>query len=93
MDFIIRPVKLEDAAFINEIRGMDGVRENMYGIFSERITRSEDSIKGLTDNDHMLVAEIEENGMKKVVGMVGMKVNGHQRLRHSASVGIMIHVD
>ncbi len=93
MDFIIRPVKLEDAASINEMRRMDGIRENMYGIFSERVTRSEDSIKGLTDNDHLLVAEVEENGLKRIVGMVGMKVEGSYRLRHSASVGIMVHID
>lgn len=93
MDFIIRPVKLEDAASINEIRRMDGVRENMYGIFSERVSRSEDSIKGLSENDHLLVAEVDENGYKKVVGMVGMKVNESYRLRHSASIGIMVHVD
>ncbi|MBU3191436.1 acetyltransferase [Clostridium bowmanii] len=29
MDFIIRPVKIEDAVFINEIRRQDGVRENI----------------------------------------------------------------
>ena len=72
MDFTIRPIKLEDAADIGEMRRMDGVRENMYGIFSERFSRSEDMIKGLTENDHLLVAEVEENGSRKVVGMVGM---------------------
>ncbi len=93
MDFAIRPIKLEDAEAINEIRGMDGVRENMYGMFSERIARSEDSIKGLSEHDHLLVAEVEEKGIKRVAGMVGMKVYGSGRLRHSASVGIMVHAD
>lgn len=93
LDFTIRPVRIEDAAAVNEIRRMDGVRENILGIISERLTRSEDFIKGLSENDHLLVAEVEEKGMKKVVGMMGMNVSSNPRLRHSASVGIMVHVD
>lgn len=93
LDFTIRPVRIEDAAAVNEIRRMDGVRENILGIISERLTRSEDFIKGLSKNDHLLVAEVEEKGMKKVVGMIGMNVSSNPRLRHSASVGIMVHVD
>lgn len=93
LDFTIRPVRIEDAAAVNEIRRMDGVRENILGIISERPTRSEDFIKGLSENDHLLVAEVEEKGMKKVVGMMGMNVSSNPRLRHSASVGIMVHVD
>lgn len=93
LDFAIRPVRIEDAAAVNEIRRMDGVRENILGIISERLTRSEDFIKGLSENDHLLVAEVEEKGMKKVVGMIGMNVSRNPRLRHLASVGIMVHVD
>jgi len=93
MDFVIRPIKLEDAAAINEMRRMDGVRENTLGIFSERITRSEDFIKSLSENDHLLVAEIDENGVKKVVGLIGLHINRNPRLRHSASIGIMVHTD
>lgn len=93
LDFIIRPVRLEDAPFINEIRRMDGVRENILGITSERATRSEDYIKGLSENDHVFVAEINENGLKKVVGTIGMNVSRSPRLRHSAGIGIMIHAD
>lgn len=93
MHFIIRPVKLEDAASINEMRRMDGVRENILGIISERIMRSEDYIKGLTENDHLLVAEVNENEVKKTVGVIGLHVNRNPRLRHSASIGIMVHAD
>lgn len=93
LDFTIRPVRIEDAAAVNEIRRMDGVRENILGIISERLTRSEDFIKGLSENDHLLVAEVEEKDMKKVVGMIGMNVNRNPRLRHSASIGIMVHTD
>lgn len=93
LNFVIRPVKIDDAAAINEIRRMDGVRENTLGIISERVTRSEDFIKGLSENDHLLVAELEEKGLKKVVGMIGMNVSRNPRLRHSAGIGIMVHVD
>lgn len=93
LDFTIRPVKIEDAASINEIRRMDGVRENTLGIFSNRAASSEDFIKNLTENDHLLVAEVEENGQKKVVGLIGMHVGRNPRVRHSASIGIMVHTD
>ena len=90
MNFIIRPVKIEDAVFINEIRRQDGVRENIMGIISERITRAEGIINGLTDNDHMLVAEVDENGVKRVVGVATLSVNRSNRVRHSGSIGIMV---
>lgn len=90
MNFIIRPVIIEDAVFINEIRRQDGVRENIMGIISERITRTEKFISGLTDNDHMLVAEVEENGVKRVVAVASISVNKSNRVRHSGGMGIMV---
>ncbi|MBU5439446.1 GNAT family N-acetyltransferase [Tissierella sp. MSJ-40] len=93
LDFTIRPIKTEDAPYINEMRRMDGVRENTLGIISERLTKSEDFIKGLSENAHMLVAEVEEDGMKKVVGIIGLHVSKNPRLRHSADIGIMVNTD
>lgn len=90
MSFIIRPVKIEDAVFINAIRRQDGVRENIMGIISERTTQTEAFISGLTANDHMLVAEVEEDGIKKVVAVATLSVNRSNRVRHSASIGIMV---
>ena len=90
MDFIIRPVKIEGAVFINEIRRQDGVRENIMGIISERVTGTEAFINGLTLNDHMLVAEVEEEGIKRVVGIASLSVNKANRVRHSGSIGIMV---
>lgn len=92
-DYNIRPVRLEDAADINEMRRMDGIRENTLEIFSERVATTEDFIKGLTENDHVLVAEANENGAKKVVGVVGLYINRYSRARHSASIRIMVHAD
>ena len=93
LNFSIRAVRIEDAPAINEMRGKDGVRENTLGLFSERVSKSEEFIKGLSDNEHLLVAEIDENGLKKVVGLVGLHIGRNPRTRHSASLGIMVHTD
>lgn len=93
MEVFIRPVKLEDAVAINEMRRMDGVRENTLGLFSERITRSENFIKNLDENSHLMVAEVEKDGIKEVIGLCGLHIFPNPRLRHSASIGISIHKD
>lgn len=93
MEVVIRPIDIEDASDLNEIRIMDGVRENTLAITSERIASTEDFIANLTPNNHLFVAEVEENGVKKVVGVVGLNIFSMPRLRHSASIGIMIHRD
>jgi len=73
MDYVIRPIRLEDAEAINEVRRMDGVMETILGIKSERINKTEDFIKGLGANDHIFVAEVN-NVEKKVVGVVGLHI-------------------
>lgn len=93
MDFNIRPININDAADINNIRIMDGVRENILGITSERIALSQDFISNMGPNHHQYVAEIEEDGKKIVVGTCGLSVSLSQRLRHSGSIGIMVHKD
>lgn len=93
MSLNIRPIRIEDAKYINEMRIMDGVRENIMGITSERMSRSEGFINGLTNNDHIFVAEVEKDGFKKVVGNVGMHVSSTNRTRHCAEIGIMVHSD
>ncbi|NMM63183.1 GNAT family N-acetyltransferase [Clostridium sp. P21] len=93
MNFIVRPVELKDARDINEIRTMDGVKENILGIISERVSKSETFINNLTKYDHILVAETNENSTKKVIGVVGLNVNCNPRTKHSASMGIMVHKD
>ncbi|GFR35547.1 acetyltransferase [Thermobrachium celere] len=93
MYYIIRPIRLEDAEDVNEMRRMDGVRETILGIKSERINKTEDFIKNLGPNDYVFVAEVKNNGVRKVVGVVGLHVNSNPRCRHSASIGIMVHKD
>lgn len=72
---------------------MERVRENTLAICSERITSTEDYLANLNANNHLFVAEVEKNGTKKVVGVVGLNVYNLPRLRHSASIGIMVHRD
>lgn len=93
MDFLIRPVKLEDAAQINAIRRMPGVFENILGIPSEREQRTEDFIANLGPDNHEFVAVTETPQGVKVIGMAGLSVNASPRLRHSGSVGIMVSKD
>ena len=93
MEIKIRAIRVEDAEGINALRIMDGVRENILGITSERICRSKSFIESLGNDAHMYVAEIIENGESKIIGTVGLHVFQSPRLRHSASIGIMVHKD
>jgi putative acetyltransferase len=94
MKFIIRPVCLGDAKGINELRHMPGVFENILGIPSERIKRTEDYILNMDNNTHQFVATIaDESGSEKVIGTAALSVFANNRLRHSGSIGIMVHID
>ena len=83
----VRAVKIEDAAPLNRMRTMEGVFESILGIVSERVADSEAFIRGLSVNDHLLIAENEED---EVIGCVGLHVSLGARVRHTASLGIMV---
>ncbi|CEQ22955.1 GNAT family acetyltransferase [[Clostridium] sordellii] len=93
MKVIIRPVKIEDSQSINEIRRMNGVKENTLAISSERVELTKRTTENLDSNNHTMVAEIIEGNNKKVVGLASLNVNASPRIRHSASIGISVHVD
>ncbi len=93
MEFIIRPIREEDANDINELRIMDGVRDNIYSIPSERRSRQVDMFKSLTSNDHIFVAEVKMEKGTKVVGMIGMGTENSPRIRHVGSIGLMVRSD
>lgn len=94
MDFIIRPIAIGDGKGINELRRMPGVFENILGIPSERVKRSEDFIINMDSNNHQLVAVAKtQSGEDIIIGTVGLIVNANPRTRHSGSIGIMIHKD
>jgi putative acetyltransferase len=85
----IRAVKIEDAPDINQMRTMDGVRENILGMTSERIADTEKFIRELTPNDHILIAEIDG----AAVGYVSLHVLPIPRVRHIARIGVMVKAD
>lgn len=94
MEFYIRPICAGDGKGINELRRMPGVFENILGIPSERIKRNEDYIASIDDNTHQFVAVIKEaTGEEKIIGSAGLNVFPNPRMRHSASIGIMVHKD
>jgi len=69
MEFSIRPVEIGDAKGINALRRMPGVFENILGIPSERVKRSENFIANLDSNHHQLVAVTKlENGEELIIG-------------------------
>ena len=86
MEIIIRSVKISDASDLNEMRRQDGVMENTLGISSETVMKSEEFLKNLDANSHLLVAQAHG----KVVGVVGLSIMKNPRLRHSASLGISV---
>ncbi len=94
MKIIIRPIAAGDGKWINELRRMPGVFENILGIPSERIKRNEDFILNMDSNQHQFVAVIKsEADQEIVVGTAGLNVYANHRLRHSGFIGIMIHRD
>lgn len=94
MNFTIRPVEMRDARGINELRRMPGVFENTLGLPSERLNRSEDFIANLDRNSHLFVAVVkDDSGEEKVIGCAGLHISSSPRMRHSGSIGIMVHRD
>ena len=83
----IRPARLEDARDIHALRVLEGVRENILALPSERVTDTEDFIHNI--KEHLMVAEVDG----RAVGMAGLIVPAMARQRHTAVVGIMVHTD
>lgn len=94
MLYTIRPVHTGDGKGINALRRMPGVFENILGIPSERIKRNEDFVNQVDPNNHMFVAVMTQAvGEELIIGCASLNVFANPRLRHSASVGIMVHLD
>lgn len=83
----IRPVRLEDARDVHALRVMEGVRETILALPSERVSDTEEFIR--STKEHLMVAEVDG----RVVGMAGLVIPAMARQRHTAGVGIMVHTD
>lgn len=84
---LIRPVRIDDAAAMHAIRTHPEVIEWVTGLPTERLSGSEEYIRSLGPNDHLYVAEIQN----KVVGAAGIHISSNPRMRHTATLGIMVH--
>lgn len=94
MNIILRPPLEEDAQAINELRRMPGVFETILGFPAEPLIRNQQHLSTYDPNRHMLMAvAVEEDGSQKVVGNGSLTVYGNPRLRHSGSIGMMVHRD
>ncbi len=94
MKYQIRPAEISDARGINALRRMPGVMENILGIPSEPLKRSEEYLAGIDSNNHQFVAVIKnDDGTDLVIGTAGLNVSPRPRNRHTATIGIMVHKD
>ena len=82
----IRPVRPEDAEAIHHLRLLPSSIDNTMAIPSERLSDSRHRIETSGPDDHVFVAVLDG----QVVGLAGLHV-GTRKLRHSGSVGMMVH--
>jgi putative acetyltransferase len=85
-DIEIRPIRSEDAEAIHQLRLLPSSIDNTMAIPSERLVDIRRRVEGYGPDDHEFVAV--QDG--QVVGMAGLHV-GARKLRHSGSVGMMVH--
>ena len=83
----IRPVSTEDAEQISHIRRLNGVREGVLAVTSERLDVTVNFIKSLSDDDRAVVAVEKKD---EIAGMAVMLKNRCFRRRHSAMLAVMV---
>lgn len=94
MDFLIRPIRVEDADEIARLRRMPGVMENTLGIPSDTEKRAQEVIANMDRNMHRFVAVTKnEKGKEQIIGDVALSVGINPRIRHTGYIGIMVHKD
>ncbi|MCD8162308.1 MAG: GNAT family N-acetyltransferase [Synergistaceae bacterium] len=93
MEFRIRPFKENDIADINEIRSMRGVIETIPTLFSESVAFTEEVMKSVGPNDPVLSAVIDTPEGEKVISNGVLRLTEKARLRHTASVALIVHAD
>lgn len=88
----IRPVRVEDAYLITELRTLTGVFENIPCAQTERVNFNQNFINNLSfESDHMLVAELPSNNSFIIAGVANLHVNKNPRQRHCATIGVLVH--
>ena len=82
----IRKISIEDTEQISRIRRLNGVREGVLAVTSERIDVTANFIGSLSECDRALAAV--ENG--EVAGMAVILKNKCSTRRHSAKLAVMV---
>lgn len=85
----IRPVSIEDAEQISYLRRLNGVREGVLAVTSERLDVTIDFIRSLDDDDRALAAVKDD----EIAGIAVMLKNKAKSRRHSAKLAIMVSPD
>ncbi len=84
---VIRPVRIEDVADLQDVRHQPGVLDGTLNLPSERLLDRQRRIEGLGPNEHELVAEVDG----RVVGTAGL-VAFQGRMNHAGEIAhIMVH--
>ena len=83
---ILRPVEAEDEKDINILRRQPSVMHYTLGLPSERRASNQSFIKGLTENDHVIVAEYDG----RVIGVGSLEVLGG-RLHYYGTAAMAVH--
>lgn len=87
-DVTIRAVSVDDSQDLYEMLACPGVVRNTLQLPYVSLDKREEWLRNLTDNDYMLVAEVDG----KVVGNIDITRRKH-RLAHVAQLGMAVHDD
>ena len=88
LNYTIRPMAAGDMEGFNALRRMPGVMENTLGLPSERVERNIDGFQRMGPDDHVFAAVLEDGTL---IGTAGLNVHPNPRMRHGATLGILVH--
>ena len=88
LNYTIRPMVAGDMEGFNALRRMPGVMENILGLPSERVERNIDGFQRMGPDDHVFAAVLEDGTL---IGTAGLNVHPNPRMRHGATLGILVH--
>ena len=88
LNYTIRPMAAKDMEGFNALRRMPGVMENTLGLPSERVERNVEGYQHMGSDDHIFAAVLEDGTL---IGTAGLNVHPNPRMRHGATLGILVH--
>ena len=88
LNYTIRPMAAKDMEGFNALRRMPGVMENTLGLPSERVERNVEGFQRMGPDDHVFAAVLEDGTL---IGTAGLNVHPNPRMRHGATLGILVH--